>query len=221
MVDVQGNTHRQTKQFRLSGITLLHDNTTRLDPHLLTNKLYKLCAGAIMSISNQKYRKRSQVIHQKQFIMIFCPICAIIRRVYQILANTSNPNTIIGSTYFKTSFCKGRNILTNDINQAIKSTIIQLGLVKNGLHQDLVGSHSLRVVGALAMHLQEVDPNTIKKIGSWSSDTLIMYIHEQMPVFLAGVSHKMSTTVRFHNIAFQPATLDYLPFTKRHGQLSC
>ena len=157
-----------------------------------------------MSISDQKNGKRSQVIHQEAIHNGFCPIRALIRRLRHILANTSDPTTII-STYFQTPFCKGRVISANDINKGVKSAVTQLGLVNNGLHQDLVGSHSLRAGGAMAMHLQGIDTNTIKKMGRWSSDTFLMYIHEQMSAFSTGVSHKMSTNVCFHNITFQPA----------------
>ena len=57
----------------------------------------------------------------------------------------------------------------------------------------------------MAMHLQGIDPNNIKKMGRWSNDTFLMYIHEQMSAFLTGVSHKMFTNIYFHNIVFQPA----------------
>ena len=194
---------RQTKQFRVSDIALWH-NTTRLDPRLPLQTLYKLCTAATMSISNQKNGKRSQVIHQEAIHNEFCPIRALIRRIHHIQANTSDPTTII-STYFQTPYCKGRAISANDINQGVKSAVTRLGLANNGLHQNLVGSHSLRAGGAMAMHLQGIDTNTIKKMGRWSSDTFLMYIHEQMSAFSTGVSQKMSTHVNFHNIAFQPA----------------
>ena len=196
--------NRRTKQFRVSDITLWHNNT-KLDPRLPINDLYKLCTAATLSISNQKNGKRCQVIHQEAIHNDFCPIRAIIRRLHHILANTINTDTII-STYFQTPFCKGRVITATDINRAVKAAVVELGLEQNGLHKDLVGSHSLRAGGAMAMHLQGIDPNTIKKMGRWSSDTFLMYIHEQLSAFSAGVSQKMSTAVNFHNIAYQPAT---------------
>ena len=107
--------------------------------------------------------------------------------------------------FFKEYLCKGCVISANDINKGVKSAVTLLRLVNNGLHKDLVGSHSLRAGGATAMHLQGIDPNTIKKMGHWSNDTFLMYIHEQISAFSKGVSHKMSTNISFHNIAFQPA----------------
>ena len=52
--------------------------------------------------------------------------------------------------------------MANDINKGVKSTVIVLGLVNNGLHQDLVDRHSFKSGGAMAMYLQRIDPNTIK-----------------------------------------------------------
>ena len=196
--------NRRTKQFRVSDITLWHNNI-KLNPRLPISKLYQLCTAATMSISNQKNGKRCQVIHQEAINNECCPIRALIRRIHHILAHTNNPTTII-STYFQSQSCTGRVITATDINRAVKSAVEELGLSKYGLHKDLVGSHSLQAGGAMAMHLQGIDPNTIKKMGSWSSDTFLMYIHEQISAFSAGVSRKMSIPVHFHNIAFQPAS---------------
>ena len=92
------------------------------------------------------------------------------------------------------------------INNAVKNAVTTLGLEKQGLQNDLVGSHSLRAGGAMAMHLQGISDTTIQKLGRcWSTDTFLMYIHSQISAFLRGLSkHIMSTPVNFHNIAFQP-----------------
>ena len=54
---------RRSKQFRVSDIALWADKT-RLNPALPIQYLYTHCTAATLSISNQKTRKRSQVIHQ-------------------------------------------------------------------------------------------------------------------------------------------------------------
>jgi hypothetical protein len=53
----------------------------------------------------------------------------------------------------------------------------------------------------MAMKLNNIDRDTIKKFGRWSSDTFLMYIHEQISAFSAGVSKKMTNNIQFHNIA--------------------
>jgi len=52
----------------------------------------------------------------------------------------------------------------------------------------------------MAMHLNKIDRDTIRKMGRWSSDTFLMYIHEQISAFSLGVSKKMSTEIGWHNI---------------------
>ena len=90
------------------------------------------------------------------------------------------------------------------INTAIKDAVVKLKLHQQGIKREFVGSHSLRAGGAMAMHLNGVSDNTIKKMGRWSTDTFLMYIHQQISAFSKGVSTKMANRIDFHNIAFQP-----------------
>ena len=73
---------------------------------------------------------------------------------------------------------------------AVKQSTGYLGLEQHRLHKSHVGSHSLRAGGAMAMHLNGISDNTIKKMGRWSSDTFLMYIHEQILAFSKGISQK-------------------------------
>ena len=63
-----------------------------------------------------------------------------------------------------------------------------------------VSSHSLHAGGTMAMHLNHINCDKIWKQGRWSSDTFLMYIHEQILAFSHGLSTKMSTEIGFHNI---------------------
>ena len=88
-----------------------------------------------------------------------------------------------------------------DINAFIKGTVVTLGYTKSGFDPKLVSSHSLRAGGAMAMKLNGIDRDTIKKFGQWSSDTFLMYLHKQISAFSAGVSTRMSKYINFHNIS--------------------
>jgi len=195
--------NRRTKQFRLQDVSLWHHNTL-LSPALPIKYLLAHCTAATLNISNQKNGVRSQTIHQEAINTFSCPIRAIIRRVKHILHHTTNPNIIL-STCFNKKYPIGRCITATLINTAVKQSTGYLGLEQHGLHKNHVGSHSLRAGGAMAMHLNGISDNTIKKMGRWSSDTFLMYIHEQISAFSKGISQKMSTNVQFHNIAFQPS----------------
>ena len=100
----------------------------------------------------------------------------------------------------------GRHITGRLINNAGREAVRDMKFHENGLPEKSVGSHSLRAVGAMALHLNGVEDNTIKKMGQWTSDTFLMYIHEQISAFSKGLSHKMSTDINFYNIVhhFEP-----------------
>ena len=49
----------------------------------------------------------------------------------------------------------------------------------------MVGAHSLRVGGAMAMKVNGVDTETIMKHGRWTGLTFMMYIHNQIAHFLS------------------------------------
>lgn len=50
------------------------------------------------------------------------------------------------------------------------------------------------------MHLNKINRDAIRNMGQWSSDTFLMYIHEQIAAFSSGISRKMSTKIRWHNL---------------------
>ena len=52
----------------------------------------------------------------------------------------------------------------------------------------------------MAMKLNGEDHDTIRKQGRWSSDTFLMYIHEQIAAFSSGISKRMSQNIPFINL---------------------
>jgi hypothetical protein len=88
----------------------------------------------------------------------------------------------------------------SDINTMVQTMVRALQLDKKGFPPDAVNSHSLRAGGAMDMHLNHIEWNTIRKQGRWSSDTFLMYIHEQSAAFSAGVFSRMSQGVGWFHI---------------------
>ena len=156
---------RQTKQFRVKDIALWH-NDQLLSPNLLEHFLITHCMAATLSISKQKNEKKAQPIHQEAIHLKHCPVRAVIRKVKHILLHTTNQDTIIG-TFFTPTDPQGKSITASKMNKAVKYAVKFLNLDKKGLFPEHVGSHSLRAGGAMAMHLNKVDHNTIKKMGRW------------------------------------------------------
>ena len=75
------------------------------------------------------------------------------------------------------------------------------GLYTSGYSRDRIGPHSLRASGAMALKLAGYDNDMIKKLGRWSSDTYLTYIHSQIGELTANVATRMARVLRFHNVA--------------------
>lgn len=52
----------------------------------------------------------------------------------------------------------------------------------------------------MALKLNGADRDIIKKLGRWSSDTFLLYIHEQIGEVTKGWAQKMATSIPFHNV---------------------
>ena len=197
----EGTKRTRTQQFRVRDITLWENNTV-LNKTLPRTTLLERCTAATLNIDNQKNGRRNQSIHHEAKNGDTCPIKAIIRRITHILHHTSDTNTII-STHFSQPLSKGKVLRGTDINSAIKAAVRQLGLQQYGFNPDQISSHSLRAGGAMALHLNHQSSATIQKMGRWSSDTFLDYIHNQIAAFSTGLSTAMSKNILFHNIGFQ------------------
>jgi hypothetical protein len=76
----------------------------------------------------------------------------------------------------------------------------QTNLPAHGYDLNRIGAHSLRASGAMALKLNGYDKETIMKIGRWSSDTFLTYIHSQIAALTMRVAAKMTQRVNFHNV---------------------
>ena len=185
---------RRTQRFRVKDVTFrrpdhsIIPNTAPL-PELLT------AAHATLRITNQKNGTRGQCIHHHCTGRITSPVKALARRIAHIMSHTANQDTAI-STYFDFPWLP-KQVRATDINSALKTSIYALGLQRFGFNRSNVSSHSLRAGGAMAMKLNGVDTVTIKKMGRWSSNTFLEYIHQQIGAFTTG---GCKTNVQLHSL---------------------
>lgn len=195
---------RRTKQFRVCDV-IFWNNDVILPHSLPIEILLQDTTEGTLNISNQKNGKRAQTIHQETTNTHPCPVHALIRQVKHILIHTNDTSTII-STFFSPKYPGGRALRTGCITRALKKAITHLRLDRQGIRPSDVSSHSLRAGGATAMHLNGIPDSTIQKMGRWSSDTFLIYIHEQIAAFSKGVSKQMGLKVNFKNIrrTFEP-----------------
>ena len=83
----------------------------------------------------------------------------------------------------------------------IRQVVQDLQLERTGINPDLVGIHSLRAGGTMALKLQGASDTTIMKIGRWTSLTFLQYIHNQITHLNKNISKQMSKHITFQNIA--------------------
>ena len=186
----------RTKQFTIRDVTLFKDGK-ELSRRASLNTLLQADSGTLY-VRNQKNGVKGQNIHHHATHKEDCPAKALARRVHHIMQHTTNQDTII-SAYFEKG--QAKHMTNEHINNIVKKSVLALGLNENGYSAKLVSSHSLRAGGAMAMKLNGIDRDTIRKVGRWSSDTFLMCTHEQISAVTRNVSLAMSNDVDFHNIA--------------------
>jgi hypothetical protein len=155
---------------------------------------------ATIRMPNQKNGVKGQCIHQECTGTLYSPVNSLARRVHDILSHNGIPSTELFH-YHHPMYTTWRTISSQQINTTLKQAAGEIGLYTLGYCEGDVSSHSLRAGGAMAMHLNGIDPNTIQKMGRWKSRTFLMYIHEQISAFATGVSLKMSNSIPFRHIA--------------------
>ena len=92
-------------------------------------------------------------------------------------------------------------ISSQDIIILLRAAAKTLQLQKQAIDPDLIGAHSLRSGGAMALKLHGYDDTTIRKMGRWTSDTFLQYIHNQIAHLAKDISKNMSMALPFLNIA--------------------
>jgi hypothetical protein len=192
----------QTTPIRVCDITFWN-NTTTLPHTLPLELLLHRCTSATIQLDNQKNGKRNATIHQQATRTDVCPVKALIRRVVHIRLHTTNTQTLIG-TYFSPSKPHGWIVTATDINTTLKNAVTSLGLARFNIAPGDISSHSLRAGGAMALHLNGVPDRTIQILGRWSSDTFLIYIHQQIAAFSHNLSTLMSKNIIYHNIYMNP-----------------
>eukprot|EP00979_Chaetoceros_neogracilis_P012298 scaffold3199_cov232-Chaetoceros_neogracile.AAC.1 len=82
---------------------------------------------------------------------------------------------------------------SSEIVAAVRAAAKALKLHDRGIDPDMIGAHSLRAGGAMALKIMGYKDSTIRKFGRWTSDTWMMYIHSQISKLYEGVAQDMST----------------------------
>ena len=144
-----------------------------------------------------------QTLHQQSTGTLGGAVAGLARRVHHILSNGGDESNVICDVYLNKKWI---SVTGSNMVHAIRESVKALNLQENGYDPDMVGAHSLRAGGAMALKLMGYNDSDIQKFGRWTSNTWQMYIHSQIGKLSDGVAAKMSTHMPFVNVAFIEAS---------------
>ena len=127
----------------------------------------------------------------------YCHVIVLVRMYLHIRDNSAKEDDIISSLW---DHVGKLNVTDNNIHVAIRRAVITLQLSNKGIIPDRVGYHSLRAGGAIALKFAGADRDDIKNMGRWSSDTFLVYIHDQIAEYSERWTKKMSVPRSFFNL---------------------
>ena len=199
-VKVNGKWQRATRtvQFQIKNIGFFHHHTVVSRSAPLETLLQ--CTSATLRITNQKNGRMGQTMHHETITHSHGPVQALARRVHHVLSHGGSDDTLL-CDYKADQTAQWTSITSQDMVSVVRTAARALGLHRQGIDPDLVGSHSLRAGGAMAMALHGIKTEVIMKHGRWTSLTFMMYIHNQIAHLSKGLSTKMSSEIPFVNIA--------------------
>jgi len=152
-----------------------------------------------LKIDNQKNGQRGQIISQQAIPIACCPVKACVARVLELLRDNAPLDCPI-CAYQPHHGSKFLYVTNADIVSAVRAAITPTGAAKCGYKPHLVGSHSLWAGGAMALFIQGYDAARIMKMGRWTGQTFMLYIHEQVDILSRGAAEKMSIDLPFLNL---------------------
>ena len=187
----------RTKQFRVKDVGFFKNG--QVLPRRSTLDILLTADQCTLKITNQKNGRMGETItHETVRDASHGPVTAVARRVHHILSNGGTEENLL-SDYINEAGV-WNTITATQMRQGIRTSVRILKLDKNGIDPDLVGVHSLRAGGAMALKLQGVSDTIIQKQGRWTSMTFLQYIHNQIAHLSKSLSTKMSTKLTFTNI---------------------
>ena len=198
LVNGQNKRLTRTIQFSIKNIGFFKDN--KILPRRSKLSVLKTAESCTLKISNQKNGKMGETIHQYAIYKQSCPVQALAHRVHHVLSNGGTPDNLLCDVYNDKSK-KWQQITSANMMKQVRTAVTTLQLEKHGIDANLIGVHSLRAGGAMALKLQGESDTTIMKMGRWTSLTFLQYIHNQIAHLSKDISRKMSTKLHFQNIS--------------------
>jgi len=164
----------RTIQFRVCDVGFWKDNT--ILSRKSTLRLLLSADSATMKITNQKNGRTGQTLHQESTGPPGA-VEALAHRVYHILSNGGSDRQLLCDVFQDNAWIL---VQSSEIVITVRNAAKELKLHDRGINPDMIGAHSLRAGGAMALKIMGYTDSTIRKFGRWTSDTWMMYIHRDL-----------------------------------------
>jgi hypothetical protein len=145
-------------------------------------------------LEDQKNGHKGATIHHTAVAGWFCPVKAIVQRISDIAAQGFGADTPLSCV------SPGRHIVSSEIVSTIRAAAHLTHLPNHCYDLTRIGAHSLRASGAMALKLNDVNADTIIKIGWLTSSTFLVYFHSQIAALHAGLAQRMVRPIYFQNV---------------------
>jgi hypothetical protein len=149
-----------------------------------------------ITLDNQKNGQRDAVLHHDAIPNNpICPCKAAARRFARMrLCAPNNANAILSL------YAPHKHVSATQMGGCIKVAALRSMIWLQGYDLLRIGPHSLRASGAMQLKLNGVSDSMIQKMGRWSSNTWLQYLHGQISCLTRGLSASMATPVLYFNV---------------------
>ncbi len=183
----------RTVQFRRQDIRFFKQGL--ILPHSSSLAALREADAVRLYLDNQKNGQRGSTMHHTALDGPFCPVKALANRVHYLYTLVPLDDSVPISLA-----APDTHVSSAHITLAVRESVILAGLLNSGYDPTRVSAHSLRASGAMALRLNDVGEDLIKKLGRWSSSTWLTYIHSQISYLTAGLSERMTIHHVFYNV---------------------
>ena len=139
-----------------------------------------------------------QTITQHATEKDMCPVKALAHIVHNVLKHGGNKDSLLCDIWHND---KWFSVESKHMIKAVQATCASLKLNEQAIDPHLVGAHSLRAGGAIALKLHGYDNTAIMKMGRWTLLTFLQYIHNQIAHQSKDISRKMIIELPFVNVS--------------------
>jgi hypothetical protein len=183
----------RTVQFRRKDVRLFKQGN--ILPHNTPLDKLRTADAVRLYLDNQKNGQRGSTMHHTARPGSFCLVKALANRVHYLYTLAPHDDALPISLA-----APGIHVSPSHITLAVRESVVLSGLLNLGYNPTGVSAHSLRASGAMALRLNNVGEDLIKKLGRWSSSTWLTYIHAQISSLTAGLSERMVIHHVFYSV---------------------